>query len=114
MGGLDKSEISSLLEQIRHTDELEKLSGFIKQVDALKAALECVGTFRTQSVKYAQLEAETLIRIVTLGGLNNLRGWHKKTAEWLHSLSSEERTKYICFKIENRNYQNFFIKLGIL
>lgn len=95
MTDLMTSDTKKMLEHIKNVDSIEKAKSLIKQIDALKVALESVGTFRQQSVLYAKLEAEALIRCAELGGLPSMRGTHKKTAEWLFGLTEIERQKYI-------------------
>lgn len=87
--------IADMLEQIQTVCSVSDILRLIKNIDALKVALDAADTFRGQAIKYAKLEASALIRAVELGGLNNLRGLHKKTAEWLYGLSESERDKYI-------------------
>lgn len=87
--------ISDMLDRINEVSSIDEILALIKKIDALKAALEAAETFRQQSIMYAKLEANALIRAVELGGLSKLRGTHKPTAEWLYGLSEQERDKYI-------------------
>lgn len=87
--------IAEFLEQIYATRSITDVLAFIKKIDALKVALDAADTFHSQAIKYAKLEASALIRAVELGGLNSLRGLHKKTAEWLSGLNEQEKEKYI-------------------
>lgn len=87
--------IFEMLEQIKNISAIDEIIAYIKKIDALKVALEAVDTFRQQSIMYAKLEANALIRAVELGGLNKLKGYHKATAEWLYGLNDIEKEKYI-------------------
>lgn len=95
MAELMTTSAASLLSKISETSSLEEMKQTIKKIDALKIALESVDAFRAQSILYARLEAEALLRVVDLGGIKQLKGDHRKTAEWLSSLSESERNKYI-------------------
>lgn len=90
-----KNGIQDILEQIESVCSTENILSLIKKIDALKVALQAADTFRAQSVKYAKLEASALVRVSELGGTGKLRGFRRKTAEWLYELSEEERNKYI-------------------
>lgn len=92
---MTESRFGSLLQQIDEICVLDEALKMIKQVDALKSVLESIGTFRDQSVKYAKLQAESLIRAVELGGEKKLRGNNHDIAVWLFELSPAEREKYI-------------------
>ncbi len=100
MNPLMSNSTAAMLEAINKSHSLDEAIKIVKQIDALKAALESVDNFRNQSVLYARLEAEALIKVVELGGLNKLRGNHRATAEWLSSLSDAEREKYISMCLE--------------
>ena len=81
---------------------------FIKQMDALKAALESVDVFHEKSILFARLEAEALIRCVELGGINKLYGHRRSTAKWLASLSSEGRERFINMCSEGFTIENIY------
>lgn len=89
------TSIPDMLEHIKEIESPREILALIKKIDALKVALEAVDTFHSQSIMYAKLEANALIRAVELGGMTQLRGPHRKTAEWLYGLSEREREKYI-------------------
>lgn len=86
---------SSILGYIQEISSIEEIVQYIKKVDALKVALEAVDTFRTQSVLYAKLEAEALIKACELGGEAQIPARHKQTASWIFNLSKSDREKYI-------------------
>lgn len=86
---------NALLDKIHKCQDLAEAVDFIKQIDALKVALESVKQFRENAIRYARLEAEALIRVVSLGGLDQLRGYHRKAAKWLVELSDADKEKYI-------------------
>lgn len=90
-----RTDITDMLDRIQFISSVGDILPLIKRIDALKVALDAADAFHEQAVKYAKLEASALIRAVELGGLNSLRGLHKKTAEWLYGLSEHERDKYI-------------------
>lgn len=87
--------LDAKLQEIRKCESLEEMLQMVKKIDALKTALEAVDTFREQSIKYARLEAEALLQVVDLGGLDKLKGLHRKTADWLSNLSEVEREEMI-------------------
>lgn len=95
MSDLTSSEHKAMLEEIEHIDDVDVCIQKIKQILALKTALESVDRFREQSVKYARLEAAALIRVVELGGMNQLPKRLRSTAEWLSDMNVEERAEYI-------------------
>lgn len=86
--GFEVAEIGAIV-------DVELLLKKIKQIDALKAALESCDRFRENAIRYAKLEASALMRVVELGGSSNLKGYKRKVAEWLFGLDSIEREKYI-------------------
>ncbi len=109
------SESSVLLNQIRDAFDIEQVKKMIKQLDAIKIALEAIDRFHEKSVIYAQLEAEAFVRLIELGGIKELRGYKRKTAEWLCSMAADERSSVIAkckdgititalYKSENPSY----------
>ena len=86
---------TNLLNQIYDAQSVEQVLSMLKQLKVLKQALEAVDRFHENSVMFARLEAEALLKVFELGGINNLRGYKKKTAEWLSSISQEERAYQI-------------------
>lgn len=95
MADLMTQDMARLIDVIHNTDDVKQLVAIVKQIDALKVALESVDAFHAQSVKYARLEADALLRVCELGGVKKLPQKHRKTAEWLMSLSDDERDKQI-------------------
>lgn len=93
MGELEQSNIT--LTAIQQEVNLKRCLTYIKQIDALKTALDSVNKFHENAIKYARLEAAALMRVVELGGIGNLRGTHRHTALWLSGLSATERNEYI-------------------
>lgn len=89
------TETSALLDRIRRTEDLDEAIGIIKQINALKTALDAVGTFHREAIRYARLEVEALLKVMELGGATRLRGYQRKAAEWLYSLGDAERERYI-------------------
>ena len=96
MTTLTDSQFATQLNAVQEMACVEELLAYLKQLKAVKIALESVGTFREQAVKYARLHAEALIRVVELGGADGLRSKRERnTATWLKSMSQEELEKYI-------------------
>lgn len=95
MNDLTTPNFSPLIEAVRNAKDADKAIQLVKQIDALKVALESVYRFREESIKFAVLECEALLRVVELGGIADLRAPHRKTAEWLATLSREELSEYV-------------------
>lgn len=87
-------------QEIANIVDLQELLKKIKQIDALKIALESCDRFRENAIRYARLEAAALIRIGELGGIGNLKGFRQKVADWLFGLPEAEREKYIAMCAE--------------
>ena len=95
MEALTTPNFSPLIEAVRNAKDADKAVQLVKQIDALKVALESVYRFRAESIKYAVLECEALLRVVELGGVADLRAPHRKTAEWLATLTRDELNEYV-------------------
>ena len=108
MGKLMSNEMSAMLLEIERIESIEEMLRIVKQIDALKIALESVDAFRAKAVMYARLEAEALLKVVKLGGASKLRGYHGKTAKWLAELSEEEKEKYISMCSEGLTIDQVF------
>ena len=93
--GIQMSSENDLFSAVNNCESLEQAIKLIKKIDALKVALESVDQFREKAVLYARLEVEALLKVCELGGMSSLRGQHRATAEWLFSLSQEDRERYI-------------------
>lgn len=87
--------VNGFLQEVLQCESVDEIASKVKQIVALKTALESVGKFRQNAVKYAILEAEALVRCVELGGASKLHGYVRKTAEWLYDLPPCERHEYI-------------------
>lgn len=74
---------------------IEEAVALIKKIDALKVALDAIDGFAEKAVMYAKLEVEALIKVISLGGLDRLKGTRKKCAAWLAGLTIDERDQYI-------------------
>jgi len=82
--------------KIERCNNLDEMMQMIKELSALKSALDAVKQFRYKSVLYAKLHAAALVRVVQLGGINELKApITKNTAKWLTNLSEAERERYI-------------------
>lgn len=97
---LTTAQSGELMNLIQNTKTIEDMKMVLAKLDGLKEALKKADFFHEQSVKFAQLEALALIRIVELGGLSKIREFdgnssRRKVAEWLHDLNDEERNRYI-------------------
>lgn len=108
MNMLVNQEFIEHFKEIDGIKNVEDIVSYIKRIDALKAALESVDRFHEQSVKYAKLEAYTLIRAVELGGAKRIPTKHRKTAEWLFSLSESERERYIAMCADGMTIDNIY------
>lgn len=95
MNTVMSTKTAGLLDAIRGNRNLEEMVKLVKQIDALKVALESVDAFREQSILYAQLEAEALLKVVELGGIKSLRQPHRATAEWLSKLHTDDLARYL-------------------
>ena len=90
------------LDNIRHETDYETILQKVKMLKALEEALRAQNKFEELSIKYAKLQAETLIRCYQLkqsshvtgmkGGLN---GKLAVVAKWLATMNEEDRQKYI-------------------
>ena len=92
---LTSNGFEAMLASVKTAESADKAISLVRQIDALKVALESVYRFREESIKYAVLEANALLRVVELGGVSDLRAPHKKTAEWLRTLTAQELDHYI-------------------
>lgn len=95
MNALTTDGYNVLVNQIHKCESVEDAVRFVRQIAALKTALEAVDQFREKSVLYARLEAEALVRVCELGGSKQIKGKRRHVAEWLYGLSENEREKYI-------------------
>ena len=95
MNALTTDGYNVLVNQIHECESIEDAVRFVRQIAALKTALEAVDQFREKSVLYARLEAEALVRVCELGGASKIKGKRRHVAEWLYGLSESEREKYI-------------------
>lgn len=95
MTELTEVKFAAMLSDIRGAHDLVEATNMIRKLKTLKLLLESVGTFREQSVKYALLHVEALLKVAELGGTDRLRGFERKAAEWLHAMNGEEREGYI-------------------
>lgn len=95
MNEIEMAKGDILLKQIESIPSLEELKLVIAQLEGLKTALKKAQRFREESIKFAKLEAATLIKVVELGGLGELKGHNKEAAQWLYEMADSERQKYI-------------------
>lgn len=89
------NDMTKMLASIEQIVDVDEAISMLKKVDAFKEMLDSLNAFHENAIRYAQLEAFTLLRIVQLGGGKGLRGIHKKTALWLEELTPDEQQKFI-------------------
>ena len=102
------SSLATLLSEIKNMTWLDELLKMLKQIDALKVALDAADTFFSQSVLYAKLEADALVRVCELGGLGKLRGTRRNAAEWLWKMDEQERQKTISLCEDGITIENIY------
>ena len=69
----------------------DDIKAILRKLDDVKKLLQMADKFRSESIRYAQMEAETIVKIVETGNAKLLRGYRRKAAEWLATLSDAER-----------------------
>ena len=102
MNELSEIGFEKELESIRLETDYDKILQKIKMLKVLEEALRAQNRFEQLSIKYAKLQAETLVRCYQIkksshitgmkGGLN---GKLASVAKWLAEMSETERQKYI-------------------
>lgn len=95
MTELTDAKLNQDLAYIDKLIDVEAVMEYLKKLDVLKYALEKMERFEENAVKYALLHAKALVKVVELGGEKELKGRTRKTAEWLASLTDDERNEYI-------------------
>lgn len=88
-------ETDVLTERIQCAQCVDELLSIVAQLSGVKEVLKKQKVFKEYAIKYAQLEAAALIKIVELGGENSLKGYEKKVAIWLASLDATKRSEVI-------------------
>lgn len=76
----------------------------------MKVALDSVNRFHAESVRYAMLEAASLVRVVELGGINKLSGNRKRMGKWLFGLNSDDRNRYIQMCQDGLTIDNVYMR----
>ena len=86
-----------LFKQLEDVVDLECALKFLKKVELLKVVLKQEKIFEQNSVNYAKLHMEALIKVVELGGEDQLSrsGYKKRTAVWAANLDDDERLDVI-------------------
>lgn len=102
MNELSEIGFEKELESIRLETDYDKILQKIKMLKVLEEALRAQNRFEQLSIKYAKLQAETLVRCYQIkksshitgmkGGLN---GKLASVAKWLAEMGETERQKYI-------------------
>ena len=95
MNELTESSVSKDLVFIDSIIDVNQMTDYLIKLKMLQRGLKAKHIFRENAVKFAMLHAESLVRIVELGGIDELKGREKKTAEWLSNLNDEDRSAYI-------------------
>lgn len=90
-------EHPEIFEQIEQTVDLQTAIDILCRVELLETALKQAKVFKENSVYYAKLHAQALLKVVDLGGENKLprNGYTKRAAMWLYDMIDAEREKYI-------------------
>lgn len=91
---------ANMFAAVDRCQDVDEAVRMVKQIVALKAALDSVNAFHEKALLYARLEAEALIRVIDLNGISKLRGDLRATADWLWGLSDDEREKYVAMCAE--------------
>lgn len=94
------------LQKIKSSNDIETILKILRSLDAVQKALEAADTFRKQSVLFAKFEAEALIKLAQLGGLNSLNKKRRGAAEWLFKLSKKECDEWILKCEEGKTIDN--------
>lgn len=95
MNELAESNIAKDLIFIDSIVDVNHMMEHLIHLKMLQKGLKEKHIFKENATKFAMLHAASLIRIVELGGIDELEGRERKTAEWLSGLSAEERSSYI-------------------
>lgn len=96
MNDLIESALSKDLNFIESCINVDEIIQYLNKLDTIKYLLDKERRFKENAVKFATLHVETLVRIATLGGAAEITNTRvRKTAEWLTTLTDEERNGYI-------------------
>lgn len=111
MNEMQKSQFNCSIEKI---ETIQQGKDFLSQLTVLKDALIAADRFRQESIKFAKLECDALIKIAELGGINQISGkgsvMRKKAAKWLYSISESERIRYIEMCDDGITIENIFYR----
>ena len=90
-------EHPEIFRQIEETVDLQTAITILHRVELLETALKQVKVFKENSVYYAKLHAQALLKVLDLGGESSIPrgGYTKKAAMWLYDMVDAEREKYI-------------------
>lgn len=94
----------------------QDVRNMLAKLEMVKDALKAADQFREQSVKFARYEAYALVRAVEISGdTSMIKGKYRKlAAEWLVSLSEDEREEYIAKCDDGKTIDNVYRKLVYL
>ena len=96
MNELVESALSKDLGYIDSCINVDEIIQYLNKLDTIKYLLDKERRFKENAVKFATLHVETLVRIAVLGGASEITNTRvRKTAEWLATLTDEERNGYI-------------------
>lgn len=91
-------DYDAILENIRSAQTVGDAIEALRKLGVVEEALRCVHRFEEESVRYAILQAEAIIRVCELGGISRfgpVTSTKFKTASWLFNMNGEERNKFI-------------------
>jgi hypothetical protein len=88
-------DLASLLAQVRQIDDLADLTEARARIEAVKAWAKIHGEAKALRLTLLTLEAEALVRVIDLGGSDQLATRDRKAAEYLAAMTATERAKFV-------------------
>lgn len=90
-------EHPEIFQQINDAVDLQTAIEILCRIELLETALKQAKVFKENSIYYAKLHAQALLKVIDLGGENKLprNGYTKRAAMWLYDMIDSERKKYI-------------------
>lgn len=94
---LTKGNANDLFKQIEEVIDLEDALNLLKKIELLEILLKQANIFEQNSVNYAKLHLEALLKIVMLGGENQLprKGYTKRAAIWVSKMDTFEKEEIL-------------------
>lgn len=110
MADVDIVKVRDPLQGIGFVQDEQDVLDALAKLNMVKEALKQADRFRDESVKFARYEAYALVRAVEISGSAKLiKGkWRKAAAEWLASLSEEERESYVLLCNDGKTIDNVY------